>query len=183
MGIKTNKLNGTFRKFIEDQAMFFVATAPPKGRVNVSPKGIDSLRILSDQKIVWLSLTGSGNETAAHMREDPRMTLMFCAFTGDHFILRAYGTAKATHPHDAEWDELYSLFPDYAGARNIYVLDIDLVTTSCGSGVPEMDLVRTRAETDLEPWYDEMGPEKVTEFWEKKNTISLDGRPTGLFKP
>lgn len=182
MGIKTNKLNTSFRAFIEDQIMFFVATAAPEGQVNVSPKGLDSLRIISDQKIVWLSLTGSGNETAAHLPQNPRMTLMFCAFKGDHLILRTYDNATVIHPRDPEWDELYALFPDYAGARNIFVLDIDLVTTSCGSGVPEMSVVRSRGETDLEPWYADMGPEKVEEFWKKKNLISLDDQPTGIFE-
>jgi hypothetical protein len=182
MGIKTDRLNRSFRNFIEDQIMFFVSTAAPEGRVNMSPKRLDSLRIISDQKIVWLSLSGSGNETAAHMLQDPRMTLMFCAFKGDHLILRTYGNAKVIHPRDAEWADLYALFPDYAGARNIFVLDIDLVTTSCGSGVPEMSVVRSRGETDLEPWYDDMGPQKVREFWEKKNLTSLDGQPTGIFE-
>jgi hypothetical protein len=162
--------------------MFFVATAASGGRVNLSPKGLDSLRILSDRKIVWLSLTGSGNETAAHVRQHPRMTLMFCAFKGDHLILRTYGNAQVIHPRDPEWDELYALFPNFAGARNIFVLDIDLVTTSCGSGVPEMTVVRSRGETDLEPWFAEMGPEKVKEFWGKKNLISLDHQSTGIFE-
>lgn len=183
MGIKTDKLNKTFRAFIEKQIMFFVATAASDGRVNVSPKGLDSLRILSDQKIVWLSLTGSGNETAAHLLQDPRMTLMFCAFEGDHLILRTYGDANVIHPRDPEWGDLYALFPDFAGARNIFVLDIDLVTTSCGSGVPEMSVVRSRGETDLEPYYAEMGPKKVEEFWNKKNIVSLDDQPTGIFGP
>lgn len=182
MGIKTHKLTDTFRAFIEKQILFFVATAAADGRVNLSPKGMDTLRVVSDQKIVWLSLTGSGNETAAHLLQDPRMTLMFCAFEGDHLILRTYGTANVIHPRDPEWDDLYALFPDFAGARNIFVLDIDLVTTSCGSGVPEMSVVRSRGETDLEPWYDNMGPEKVNEFWRKKNLISLDERPTGIFE-
>lgn len=181
MGIKTDRLNKSFRNFIEDQIMFFVATAGPEGRVNLSPKGLDSLRILSDQKIAWLSLTGSGNETAAHILQSPRMTLMFCAFTGDHLILRTYGNAKVIHPHDHGWDEHYALFPDFAGARNIFILDVDLVTTSCGSGVPEMAVVRSRGETDLEPWYAEMGAEKVQEFWGKKNLTSLDDQPTGIF--
>lgn len=183
MGIKTHKLTKAFRAFIEKQVMFFVATAAVDGRVNLSPKGMDSLRIVSDQKIVWLSLTGSGNETAAHLLQDPRMTLMFCAFEGDHLILRTYGEANVIHPRDPEWDDLYALFPDFAGARNIFVFDIDLVTTSCGSGVPEMSVVRSRGETDLEPWYAEMGPEKVEEFWKKKNLISLDNQPTGIFEP
>ncbi|MFT6022445.1 MAG: hypothetical protein ACI9PY_000554 [Ascidiaceihabitans sp.] len=183
MGIKTHKLTKAFRAFIEKQIMFFVATAAVDGRVNLSPKGMDSLRVISDQKIVWLSLTGSGNETAAHLLQDPRMTLMFCAFEGNHLILRTYGAANVIHPRDPEWDDLYALFPDFAGARNIFVLDIDLVTTSCGSGVPEMSVVRSRGETDLEPWYAEMGPEKVEEFWKKKNLVSLDNQPTGIFEP
>lgn len=181
MGIKTDKLNKSFRSFIEEQPMFFVATAAPEGRANVSPKGLDSLRILSDQKIAWLSLTGSGNETAAHMLQSPRMTLMFCAFKGDHLILRTYGNARVIHPRDPEWQEHYALFPDFAGARNIFVLDIDLVTTSCGSGVPEMSVVRSRGETDLEPYYADMGPDKVQEFWRKKNLTSIDDYPTGIF--
>ena len=182
MGIKTGKLNTSFRAFIEKQVIFLVATAGPDGRVNLSPKGMDSLHVLSDQKIVWLSLTGSGNETAAHLRQDPRMTLMFCAVEGDPLILRTYGAAKVIHPRDAEWDEHYALFPDFAGARNIFVLDIDLVATSRGSGVPEMSLVRSQGETNLEPYYDDMSPEKVTAFWERKNLVSLDDRPTGIFE-
>lgn len=180
MGIKTYKLKSSFTAFIEDQIMFFVATAAPDGRVNLSVKGLDTLRVLSDQRIVWLSLTGSGNETAAHILQNPRMTLMFCAFSGDPFTLRTYGTARAVHPRDAEWEELYALFPDFASARNIFVLDIDLITTSCGSGVPEMSVVRNRGETDLDPWYDEMGPDKVRDFWKRKNLTSLDGYPTEI---
>ena len=110
------------------------------------------------------------------------MTLMFCAFEGDALILRTYGEATVIHPHDTEWDDLYALFPDYAGARNIFVLDLDLVTTSCGTGVPEMSMVRSRGETELEPWYAELGPEGVEAFWNKKNLVSLDQQPTGIFK-
>ena len=181
MGIKTHKLTGTFRTFIEKQVMFFVATAAADGRVNLSPKGMDSLRVVSDRKIVWLSLTGSGNETAAHLLQNPRMTLMFCAFEGAPLILRTYGQARVIHPRDPEWSDFYKLFPDYASARNIFVLEIDLVTTSCGTGVPEMSMVRSRGETDLEPYYAEMGPKKVHEFWNRKNLTSLDAKPTGIF--
>ena len=181
MGIKTHKLTGTFRAFIKKQVMFFVATAAADGRVNLSPKGMDSLRVVSGQKIVWLSLTGSGNETAAHLLENPRMTLMFCAFEGAPLILRTYGQARVIHRRDPEWNDLYALFPDFAGARNIFVLDVDLVTTSCGTGVPEMSMVRSRGETDLEPYYAELGPKKVDEFWSRKNLTSLDEKPTGIF--
>jgi len=182
MGIKTSTLTKSFKSFIEKQLVFFVATAAAEGRVNLSPKGLNALRIVSDTSLVWLSVTGSGNETAAHVRKDPRMTLMFCAFEGDPLILRVYGTARVVHPRDADWGALYDMFPDFAGARNIYVLDIDLVTTSCGTGVPEMSLVRSRAETDLVPWYADMGLDGVEAYWKKKNTASIDGFETGIFE-
>ena len=149
MGIKTDRLNRSFRNFIEDQIMFFVSTAAPEGRVNMSPKRLDSLRIISDQKIVWLSLSGSGNETAAHMLQDPRMTLMFCAFEGDALILRAYGSAETLHPRDAGWDELAKLFPAMAGSRQIFDMKIDLVQTSCGTGVPVMTCQGQRGSEEL----------------------------------
>ncbi len=180
MGIKATQLNNTLVSFIKQQSLFFVATAAADGRVNLSPKGLDSLKVINSQQIIWLSVTGSGNETAAHIRQQPRMTLMFCAFSGDHLILRLYGTASVVHPRDQQWEQLYRLFPDYAGARNIFTLDIDLVTTACGSGVPEMSLLRHRAETDLVPWYENMGQDGVEAFWKKKNLLSIDGDPTGL---
>ena len=104
------KLNGTLKAFIERQKVFFVATAGVGGRVNMSPKGMDTLRIVDDDRIVWLNLTGSGNETAAHVRELDRMTLMFCAFEGDAFILRVYGRASVLHPRDYGWQEACSGF-------------------------------------------------------------------------
>ena len=176
------KLNGTLRKFIEKQPMFFVATADRTGRVNVSPKGLDTLRIETDNRIVWLNLSGSGNETAAHVRATGRMTLMFCSFEGDPLILRVYGQAKVLHPRDAEWDSVVSGFPKLAGSRQIFDLEIDFVQTSCGSGVPEMAFRRARGEEELEPFYDEMGPEGVKAFWQRKNVETVDGRPTGIFE-
>ncbi len=181
MGIQTTKLNGSFKQFIERQNMFFVATAGPEGRVNLSPKGLDSLKIIDDNQIIWLSVSGSGNETAAHVLQNSRMTLMFCAFEGDAFTLRVYGAAQVIYPRDKEWSQLYRLFPDYAGARNIFKLSIDLVTTSCGTGVPEMSFVRPRADTELLPWYADMGEDGVDAFWRKKNMVSIDGGPTGIF--
>ncbi|AKS46283.1 Pyridoxamine 5'-phosphate oxidase [Octadecabacter temperatus] len=182
MGIQTDKLNRSFRAFIEKQFLFFVATAAPTGRVNVSPKGLDCLKILSDKQLVWLNLTGSGNETAAHVAQSPRMTMMFSSFEGDPLTLRVYGTARVVHPRDADWTALLAHFPDYAGARNIFTLDIDLVTTSCGTSVPEVEVTRTRADKDMEPWYAEMGPEGVDKFWHKKNVKSVDGFETGIFE-
>lgn len=177
----TTKLNGTLRKFIEKQPMFFVATAAHDGRVNVSPKGMDTLRVIDDAKIMWLNLSGSGNETAAHVRECPRMTLMFCAFDGPPMILRVYGTPRVFHPRSPEWPQRSPLFPKVAGSRQIFELDIDLVQTSCGTGVPEMQLVRSRGEEELAPYYADLGPDGVRQFWEKKNTQTLDGKPTGIF--
>ncbi len=180
MGIKTDRLNCSFRSFIEQQPMFFVATAAADGRVNLSPKGLNALRILSDTRLLWLSVSGSGNETAAHLRHAPRMTLMFCAFQGDALILRVYGTARAIHPRDPDWPQNHARFPDYPGARNIFDLSIDLVTTSCGSGVPEMTMQRDRATRDLLPWYAKMTRQELEAYWTKKNAISLDGWPTGI---
>ena len=108
---------------------------------------------------------------------------MFCAFSGDALILRVYGNAVAFHPRDKEWKELVAKFPEYPGARNIFKLHVDLVTTSCGTGVPEMTVVRSRAEAQLLPWYADLGTDGVKNFWRKKNVESLDGRPTGIFKP
>ena len=105
---------------------------------------------------------------------------MFCAFEGEPLTLRVYGNAQVIHPRDKEWNELYDLFPDYAGARNIYKLNIELVTTSCGTGVPEMAIVKPRAETELVPWYAEMTEDELHAFWRKKNTLSLDGVPTKI---
>ncbi len=180
MGIKTDTLNRSFRSFIQNQPVFFVATAAPDSRVNLSPKGLDSLRVISDTRLIWLSVSGSGNETAAHVLQSPRMALMFCALTGDALILRVYGSARVVYPRDPGWAELYAEFPDYAGARNIFDLRIDLVTTSCGTGVPEMSMRHPRAETELLPWFATMSPAELQTFWDRKNTISLDGTPTGI---
>ena len=108
-------LDQRFTDFIQEQKMFFVATAAADGRVNTSPKGLDSLRILSPERIVWLNLTGSGNETSAHLQALNRITLMFMAFEGKPMIVRVYGTAKLLHPRDVGWDELVGLFPTMAG--------------------------------------------------------------------
>ncbi len=175
-------LNGTFRAFIEKQPLFFVATAARDGRVNVSPKGMDTLRIVGDNRIVWLNLSGSGNETAAHLRDTNRMTLMFCAFEGDARILRLYGTAKVLHPHDAGWAEALGDFPDFAGSRQIFDMTIEQVQTSCGTGVPLMSFERSRGESELVPFFEDMGPDGVRDYWSRKNVDSIDGKPTGIFE-
>lgn len=171
-----------FRTFIEAQKVFFVATAAADGRVNVSPKGLDTLRVLSPSRIVWLSLSGSGNETAAHVRELDRMTMMFCAFDDPALTLRIYGRARVIHPRDKEWDELIALFPILGGSRQIYDVAIDSVDTSCGTGVPVFELKRDRGPIELEPFYAAMSDEELHAYWAKKNTVSLDGKDTGIFE-
>ena len=176
------KLNGTLRAFIERQPMFFVATAAPEGRVNLSPKGADSLRIVDDTRIQWLNLSGSGNETAGHLRQLNRMTLMFCAFEGDALILRTYGTTRTIHPRDADWDAFISQFPAMAGSRQGFDLSIEAVQTSCGTGVPQMAFQKDRVADELLPYYRDMGPEGVEAYWRRKNTKTIDGVDTGLFE-
>jgi predicted pyridoxine 5'-phosphate oxidase superfamily flavin-nucleotide-binding protein len=176
------KLNATLRAFIERQLMFFVATADVDGRVNMSPKGMDTLRIVNDNRISWLNLSGSGNETAAHVQATGRMTMMFCAFDGDPLILRVYGTASLLHPRDDGWDGTVQDFPKLAGSRQIFSLDIDLVQTSCGTGVPVMEFQRSRGEVELEPFYDDMGADGVLDYWGRKNVTTIDGKPTGVLQ-
>ncbi len=178
---KLTKLSETHREFIKRQPMFFVATAAKDGRVNVSPKGLDSLRIIDENRIIWLNVSGSGNETAAHLLDVNRMTLMFCAFEGDALILRVYGQAKIIHPRDPEWETVLADFPKVAGSRQIFDMTIDLVQTSCGTGVPNMEFVKSRAEEELLPFYADMGPEGVKKYWGRKNVKSVDGKPTGIF--
>ena len=179
MGI-AQKLNRTLISFIQQQPMFFVGTAAPDGQVNISPKGMKTLHILSDRKIRWLNLSGSGNETAAHLRQSNRMTLMFCAFNGDAKILRVYGRCFATHHYETDWNSKIVDFPKLAGSRQIFDLEIDMVQVSCGSGVPVMRFERDRGSQELVPFYEKMGSEGVTEYWRKKNMLSIDGFPTGV---
>ncbi len=167
--------------FINHQRLFFVATAAADGRVNMSPKGMDTLRVLDGGRIVWLNLSGSGNETAAHLAEHDRITLMFCAFQGNAMILRVYGRGRVMHPRDLEWDELIGLFPTLAGSRQIIDVSVDSVQQSCGSGVPKFDLVEDRGPGELLPFYTKMGEDGVKRYWEKKNTVSIDGKPTHIF--
>lgn len=176
-----NKLNSTLIDFISNQHLFFVATAAEDGRVNLSPKGCDCLKIIDENTLIWLNLSGSGNETAAHLRQSNRMTLMFCAFTGPAMILRLYGQAKTFHPRDEQWPLLLKQFPQMAGSRQVFELTIDLIQTSCGTGVPELEFISQRADEQLLPFYNDMGPDGVSNYWERKNSVSIDGKPTGIF--
>ena len=177
-----SKLNPTLRRFIEAQPVFFVATAAPSGRVNLSPKGADTLRILDDNRLLWLNLSGSGNETAGHIRALNRITLMFCAFDGDPLILRIYGQAEILYPRHDGWEDACARFPELAGTRQIFDVSIDSVQTSCGTGVPRMTYQSERLTEDLEPYFAEMGPDGVSDYWRRKNMKTIDGLDTGLFE-
>lgn len=178
MGQQYSELSDTFQQFIEDQKVFFVGTATADSRINISPKGMDSLRVLGKDRVVWLNVTGSGNETAAHIQEDPRMTIMFAAFEGNPMILRLYGNAKVIHTRDSEWSALFSLFDPIPGSRQIFDLTVDLVQTSCGMGVPFFDFAGERNQ--LIPWASKKGEAGIRDYWQKKNQLSLDGKPTNI---
>jgi hypothetical protein len=178
MAARFSELSDKLIAFIQEQALFFVGTADREGRVNVSPKGMDSLRILSPRQVAWLNLTGSGNETAAHVRVMPRMTLMFCSFGPQPLVLRLYGQARVTHPHDPDWERLSALFPAFAGARQVFELEVDLVQTSCGFAVPYYEFAGERAT--LNNWADKRGEEGIRQYWADRNQLSVDGNPTGI---
>lgn len=180
MGKTYTELTEQQIQFIAQQKLFFVATAADTGKVNVSPKGGDFLRVRNPNEIVWLNLTGSGNESAAHVLKNPRMTIMFCAFTGAPLILRAYGQAKAIHRGDAQWSELIELFPASLGARQLFVLSIEQVQSSCGTAVPFYDYVEDRNQ--LAQWTERQGSEGIAAYWEKKNQKSLDGFDTEILQ-
>ncbi|MFK8164528.1 MAG: pyridoxamine 5'-phosphate oxidase family protein [Lewinella sp.] len=171
-------LNDRLSAFIAEQHLFFVATAPAVGRVNCSPKGMDSLKILGPNRIAWLNVTGSGNETAAHVLENNRMTLMWCAFNGAPLILRAYGTARTIYPADPEWAALAAQLPELPGARQIYDMQVEMVQTSCGMAVPLMDFNEDREL--LKDWARKKDQQDFLDYWELKNTTSIDGLPTGM---
>ncbi|TDF36603.1 pyridoxamine 5'-phosphate oxidase family protein [Alteromonadaceae bacterium M269] len=180
MGQQYSSIPDKLISFVEEQKLFFVGTATADSRVNISPKGMDSLRILSPNRVVWLNVTGSGNETAAHIQQMPRMTIMFAAFEGSPLILRLYGNAKVIHKNDEEWSELYALFDDNHGARQIFNLEIDLVQSSCGMAVPFFDYKEEREQ--LNTWAKKKSPEDIEAYWEKKNQNSIDGLPTHIVK-
>lgn len=172
------QLTEAHRKFIDEQHIFFVGTADNEGRVNVSPKGIDSLKIIDNNRVVWLNLTGSGNETAAHLLAVNRMTFMFCSFSKKPLILRLYGTGKVIYPRSTEWNEISGLFPPLQGIRQFFDITIDLVQTSCGFGVPFFEYQGER--NLLLEWADQKGEEDIKEYWQNHNRLSLDGKDTGI---
>ena len=160
-----------------EQPLFFVATAPSggDGHVNLSPKGYDTLRVLAPDRVAYLDLTGSGVETIAHLRDNGRITLMACAFTGNPRISRIYGRGTVHPVGSAGFDELSPLFPDLPGRRSVIDVAVDGVSTSCGYGVPLMDLVGDRDR--LQDCAVQKGDAAIVEYWGNKNALSVDGLP------
>ncbi|BAY04584.1 pyridoxamine 5'-phosphate oxidase-related FMN-binding protein [Anabaena cylindrica PCC 7122] len=168
------------QKFIAAQHLFFVGSAPlsSTGHVNLSPKGLESFRILSPNRVGYLDVTGSGNETSAHLLENGRITFMFCAFQEPPCILRLYGQGQTILPDSPAWNSLYSLFSPISGSRQIIVADIERVQTSCGLGVPLYEYQGQR-ET-LVNWADKKGAAGIKEYHQQKNFVSIDGLLTPL---
>ena len=165
--------------FIEAQRIFFVGSAPHAGRVNVSPKGLETFRVLGPDRVGYLDGTGSGNETAAHVLENGRVTFMFCSFSGPPLILRIYGRGRTVRPREADWTELRPRFgPPLAGERQVIVADIESVQTSCGFGVPCFDFAGPR--TLLPDKAARRGDAAIAAYWAEHNTRSIDGLPTGI---
>ncbi len=177
MGKIFDVLDERLRAFIARQSVFFVATAPLDGsaHVNVSPKGLDSFRVFGDADVAYLDCTGSGAETLAHLRENGRMTIMFCAFEGPPKILRLYGQGEVIEPGDAAFDDLRGLFPEHLSARSIVRVRVQRIADSCGFGVPLFSLEGER--TQLIDWADRKGPDGIRAYQKEKNARSIDGLP------
>ena len=176
MGRAFESITEQMRAFVDDQHVFFVSTAPSNGgRINMSPKGYDSFRILDDHRVCYLDLTGSGAETIAHIRQNGRITFMFCAFTGKPNIVRFYGHGTVVQRGDDEWHDLHSRFGHVPGVRSIITADIDRTSTACGYAVPFMDFVEDRSRL-AEHWGTKSN-EDLNEYWSNKNARSIDGLP------
>lgn len=177
MGLGWRTIPDDMRAFIEAQKLFFVATAPQDGRVNLSPKGLDTLRVLDERTVTYLDLTGSGNETAAHVTENGRMTMMFCAFSGPPMTLRLYGRAELIRPDHVEWESLRPLFPDLPGTRQIFRLTVESVATSCGWSIPVVSEMQERDE--LVKWAGSQSSDEIEAYRLANNVVSIDGLSTG----
>lgn len=174
------EITDRLQEFIGAQSVFFVSSAPlsPDGHINLSPKGLDTFRVLGPTTVAYLDLTGSGNETAAHVAENGRITVMFCAFDGRPMILRLFGRGRAVLPGAPDWSELIGAFEEIAGVRQIIVADIHRVQTSCGFGVP---LMAEPADRDqLIAWAERKGDEGLREYRRAKNARSIDGLPVAV---
>ena len=177
MGRTYDAIDDQLARFIEAQHVFFVATAPAgsDGYVNLSPKGLDSLRILDPLTVAYLDLTGSGVETIAHLRENGRITLMFCAFEGAPKIVRLHGRGTVIRPRDAKFAALAARFPSRAGTRSVIRVALERIADSCGYGVPRYRYEGERPQ--LLDWAERKGPDGIEVYQRDKNARSIDGLP------
>lgn len=180
MGKRFNEIPERQIEFIQKQKLFFVGSAASDGRVNISPKGMNTFRVINPHKIVWLNLTGSGNETAAHVLKNNRMTIMFCAFEGKPNILRLYGQARIYHNNEDGFTKYINLFPKIVGSRQIIEMEVDFVQTSCGYAVPYMHFKGERNQ--LKDSMEKKGDARIQSYWLEKNAYSIDGFKTEIEK-
>lgn len=174
-----DSLNPRLIEFINQQKIFFVATAMKDGRINLSPKGLDSLIVKNENRVLWLNLTGSGNETSIHVQQSERMTIMMCSFEKNPLILRLYGKAKVYTRGSDEFDDNKSFFENFPGARQIFDMDVDMVQTSCGYAVPFMEFKGHRDTLPLAlEKKEDLG---IENYWKEKNMKSIDDVPTTEF--
>jgi hypothetical protein len=180
MGKFHPSIHQSHQEFIQKQHLFFVSTAPlnPDGHINLSPKGLDCFRVLSENKVAYMDLISSGNETSAHTLENGRITFMFCSFDANPLILRLYGKGFTVLPSSDEWATYAPHFTIYPSTRQIIVADINLVQTSCGFGVPEFEY---KGERSIHfDWAEKKGESGLAEYIQKNNLTSLDGLPSNL---
>ena len=177
MGKTRSMIDDEARRFIEAQHIFFVASAPldPGGHVNLSPKGLDTFRILGPTTVAYVDFNGSGVETIAHLKENGRIVLMFCAFQGPPNIFRLYGLGRAVEPHQDEFADFAANFPTYESIRSIVLIELTRVTDSCGYGVPRFKYEGERDQ--LAAWARKQGPDGLQAYRERKNQVSIDGLP------
>ncbi|MCU1452197.1 MAG: pyridoxamine 5-phosphate oxidase-related FMN-binding protein [Acidimicrobiales bacterium] len=177
MGRTFDSIPDHLSAWMREQPVFFVGSAPlaGDGRVNVSPKDGASLRVLGAHEVGYLDVTGSGAETIAHVRENGRLTVMLCSFGPKPQIVRLYGHGSTVLPGDERWDELVTQFPERPGRRSIVLLHVDRIATSCGYGVPIMDLVGPRPTMD--EWSASKSAAELDHYRAEKNTVSIDGLP------
>jgi hypothetical protein len=172
------QITAELRDFINQQKVFFTATAPVQGRINLSPKGMDTFKCLNSQKVAYLDLTGSGNETSGHLQENGRITIMMCSFSEQPLILRLYGQGSLILPKNPEWETLLSAFPETPGTRQIIVVELESIQTSCGYGVPIYDFREERPT--LKNWAKNKGETELKKYWMAKNQTTIDGLPTNI---
>jgi len=180
MAVKFKSINKAHKEFMEKQKMFVIGSAGADGFINVSPKGMDSFKIIDENTVVWMNHTGSGNETSAHIQENGRMTIMFNSFDKTPLILKLYGKAIVIHDADERWEEMSSYFVEYIGARQFFEMKIELVLTSCGFGVPQYKYIGERNK--LQKWAEKKGRDGMKAYWAEKNVESLDGVKTNVIE-